>query len=508
MGAGLLFGLGARLLVVWQPVNQLVGRVVADDAFYYLSLARNLAAGLGATADGVHATNGFHPLYALLLVPLARFAGENVDLMVHLALSLIAVLNVATAWPLYRLGCLLEGPRLGTVLALLYVLNPWAAVLTLTGVESAVFVFLCAATLAAHVRWRIEPTRWRLWATGVAAGLLIMARSEGGLLLGVLLVDILLVGRPRRRAIWSVLIVATAAGLVCLPWAIWSTVSFGAPFQESRAAISFHTHAGAPDDLTDRAVWQGRQMLWHAPRFVIKSVIFSFPGILLVALLAIRGPRATTGEGRLGSRRRRIAALVALAALATAIYYSVFLLHQQHWYFNAIVLYGTVAFGIGADRWLGSMPAWGQRRFLARALLTGVLAYGIVGSGMWKRYLYPPDRYGQVRKYAVATWIAERTERFEGRRFGASDSGVLAYFCRCSMTNLDGVVNHDIFAHFRAEGLSAATLATYVVADGIELLPLPDTVDLARWSAAGLEIVETIPNTGFTLYRVAARQSD
>lgn len=38
-----------------------------DDLYYYLVVARNLAHGLGSTFDGVTPTNGYHPLYLLLL---------------------------------------------------------------------------------------------------------------------------------------------------------------------------------------------------------------------------------------------------------------------------------------------------------------------------------------------------------------------------------------------------------------------------------------------------------
>ncbi|MEK6799274.1 MAG: hypothetical protein AABZ12_09940, partial [Planctomycetota bacterium] len=40
-----------------------VVRYVADDAYYYFSVAQRLAHGEWATADGVTKTTGFHPLY-------------------------------------------------------------------------------------------------------------------------------------------------------------------------------------------------------------------------------------------------------------------------------------------------------------------------------------------------------------------------------------------------------------------------------------------------------------
>ena len=48
-----------------------------DDYFYYLRVARHIAAGQGSTYDGAHLTNGYHPLWMLVNVALARlFTGR------------------------------------------------------------------------------------------------------------------------------------------------------------------------------------------------------------------------------------------------------------------------------------------------------------------------------------------------------------------------------------------------------------------------------------------------
>jgi hypothetical protein len=43
-----------------------------DDYFYYLRVARNIAAGHGSTFDGTHLTNGYHPLWMVVNVVLAK----------------------------------------------------------------------------------------------------------------------------------------------------------------------------------------------------------------------------------------------------------------------------------------------------------------------------------------------------------------------------------------------------------------------------------------------------
>ena len=70
-----------------------------DDAFYYLEVARRLGKGDGFTFDGAHATNGFHPLWQGLLVPLSRIfsnddAFAKASLLLGVVLTFIALFLV------------------------------------------------------------------------------------------------------------------------------------------------------------------------------------------------------------------------------------------------------------------------------------------------------------------------------------------------------------------------------------------------------------------------------
>ena len=47
-----------------------------DDAYYYFKVAQNITEGRGISFDGINLTNGYHPLWLLVCIPvfyLARF---------------------------------------------------------------------------------------------------------------------------------------------------------------------------------------------------------------------------------------------------------------------------------------------------------------------------------------------------------------------------------------------------------------------------------------------------
>jgi hypothetical protein len=219
LAISVLAGLAVRLWVAWQPVDVLSWRATADDAYYYFKLAQHIGAGAGTTFDGINQTNGFHPLYALLLVPIFRYVGDDIALGVHLALTLIALVSVVTAWPIYLIGKSVHSSLAGAIGAMIHLLNPWVIILTMTGVESAVYVFCFAWTVMAYVRWKTSLQSFRgIVPVGLLSGLTIMARSEGIMLLVGIIFD-LIVEHWRRSGSMLMLIVLVGglSFVVCFP---------------------------------------------------------------------------------------------------------------------------------------------------------------------------------------------------------------------------------------------------------------------------------------------------
>lgn len=64
-----------------------------DDAFYYFKTADNIIKGLGSTFDGISKTNGYHPLWMIILIPLFLFS--KIGLFLPLRLIIVVQLGLA-----------------------------------------------------------------------------------------------------------------------------------------------------------------------------------------------------------------------------------------------------------------------------------------------------------------------------------------------------------------------------------------------------------------------------
>ena len=66
-GIGLL---GRLVFIAYLSAGESFMAIVPDDAFYYFTIARNIVEGYGSTFDRLAPTNGYHPLWLLVLVPI------------------------------------------------------------------------------------------------------------------------------------------------------------------------------------------------------------------------------------------------------------------------------------------------------------------------------------------------------------------------------------------------------------------------------------------------------
>ena len=141
------------LSVVLRPLDELL-QIVPDDGFYYLNIASNVANSGWSTFDGTSATNGYHPAWALLLMPLARLFSASPVLYLRSAMLLSVTLHLLTSVVLARTLRGVIGTFWSFIGAACWALNRLPLLLALQTVEASTYQLALIAALANEVRAR------------------------------------------------------------------------------------------------------------------------------------------------------------------------------------------------------------------------------------------------------------------------------------------------------------------------------------------------------------------
>jgi len=146
-----------------------------DDAYYYLEIAYRVAMGEGSTFDGISRTNGYHPLWLLLLTPIYVVVRDK-----YFALIVVKVLS-AISWSLavlgvYKIATLLNARVLflPSLLLLLYTRDFWFSGMETTALLT-LLVWLIVPTLKI-MRGDAQPATFGL--AGVLLALVLLSRLD------------------------------------------------------------------------------------------------------------------------------------------------------------------------------------------------------------------------------------------------------------------------------------------------------------------------------------------
>jgi hypothetical protein len=208
-----------------------------DDAYITFRYARNILEGLGFVYNaGERVLGTTTPLYTLLMAALAGLTGWRE--FPWLALIVNALADSVTCLLLIRIGEKISGQRaVGIAAALLWAIAPMSVAFAIGGMETSVFILLLALTADFYLHRRTR-------AAAVTAGLLLLTRPDGILLVAPLILDLSLrhwrTTAKTGRSFFQRLPVAEAGLflLVTLPWAIFAWAYFGSPVPNSVAAKS------------------------------------------------------------------------------------------------------------------------------------------------------------------------------------------------------------------------------------------------------------------------------
>jgi len=413
------------LVVLWRP-HEAVLSLFSDDAFYYFEIARNVIAGHGCSFDGIAPTNGFHPLW--MLVVLAVFAPFGAGATAPLAAMLLVcgAIAVTTLALIHRTAERYIAPRTG-FLAVSAALLPILLTAMINGLETGLQLLLATALCRACYRHRLlaaDAPPARLAVLGVFIALVTLARLDGVFLVVAALAMVLIGSRGRSPGarLAQLLALGGAFSLTLAPYLVWNVVVFGHLTPSSGAAKSAFPALDARLSLSGDELWGALLLaaLWAS-----------------VIVARVRWPwrRAATPVAETGVRFT--ASPLTLIAVASTLHFAhvvLFLTWGVYWWHFTLYALG-LALSAGAA--LSSL-AGGRARIARWAVVTvGAL---LIGFSLWSKARELPVKAMQhAGWYDAARWARDHTG--EDDVFALVDAGLFGYFSQRHVVNLDGKAN-------------------------------------------------------------------
>ena len=126
----------AILIVALLPNDILVMYIFPDDAYYYFEIAKNVARKGIVSFDTLNQTNGFQPLWLLLLLPLYSLGMDNITSL-RLLILYQGFLNVFTIFLIYKVILILFNKRTAFFGGIFYAFTPFIFLINIQGCEAS-----------------------------------------------------------------------------------------------------------------------------------------------------------------------------------------------------------------------------------------------------------------------------------------------------------------------------------------------------------------------------------
>lgn len=464
--AGILLPLAAALF----GSDNLLLYAMKDDGFYYLAIARNIAAGHGATFDDLGPTNGFHPLWTMLLTPIFWFRHSSPYVPARIAIVLALMLQIAAAVAVDRAARRIADRPAARIGALLCVANPLAGYLVVSGMESALVGLLVVLLANESIRLRQGDATidqpGAVLRLGILGGLCMLARTDLILLVGLALAGALAFPPPERPAapiasrIRGSILAGACAAAVILPWIVWNFARFGSIVQVSARAHHLHSissrTAGEPAGLS-RLFSMGGSLL-SGVTGALRARTGLPPAVAILALLAILALVAwwivalTRQARERADLIRRIRAIDAPLLYAAGFIAAAFFVlgHIRSWYIAGPMAVMAIAGVLPAHYAMRAQPLPLRGR-IASSIVFGGLVVAVLPLGpIFAREVTHNARNEHCWREAVA-WVTAGTQPED--RVASFNSGTFGYLSPRKVVNLDCVVNNRALVYLERRQL-------------------------------------------------------
>lgn len=456
-----------QLYVLSRPLDFLLTNLLPDDAFYYFEIARNIAQGFGSTFDGLTPTNGYHPLWMLVLSPLYALGNmlgwEDTMMPIRAALLLSLLMNIGTIICVSRILARYTAHIWVQGFGLMFfALNPFFLYGSLNGLETSASLFLFSVfflyTLSLH-----SPVSVRaLTVLGALGGIMVLARLDYIFYVAAVFIwlffSVSVHGGVRR-----VLIAGCACAVFIVPFFLFNYLNFDMVLTSASGANELvnqvlieQDHGGGFFQMVKASVYslhlQFGELMTRtgAPEL---ALIFIGAFLVSVALGKVFVPRTF-------SEVRPIHAFIVGFFLLFLINVAVRLVARE-WYFISFGVLLSIAVVVVLDV-LAKNSSWPvQAKKITLILLVFVTA-SLFFTWWHKEQNYPMVQ--QREMYATAQWFNEHVP--PQTSVAMFNAGIVGYFSNARVINIDGLVNNqaykamqerDLYAYMKRIGIEYVT---------------------------------------------------
>jgi hypothetical protein len=445
----ILLGIALKIFLVLQPAGFLVTNLISDDAFYYFLIAKNVISGVGTSVDGVNLTNGFHPLWLVILLPIFKLFGSGMtpDMApIYATLGLSVILDGLVAFVIFRIvSRYTMNVWLKFTSVAVWLFNPFNVYEMLGGLETSISIFFISLLVLLGIKLRESPRAYLYILSGIVGGLMMLARLDNIFYFIFFLLWIFFTHGEKRLN--RTVLVGVLASLVVLPWLIWNISVFGMLVPASGASSTMVNHALVVQDNGPGIIQTLKATVFFS-YLGLSQVIqqTGMPILFLVILGLILG-------GWIFDRHLMTPGTVIRWPAELFLFFGFIV----HFFLSASIRWTFRSwYFIPFNFFLSLLIAWFFARVAVKinykkpAVILFLALFTFSSFISWSRNL-EDSQIQQSETMAVAEWTNSNLPR--GTVIGAFNSGVLGYFSNHRVINLDGLVNNKAFAALRDKKL-------------------------------------------------------
>lgn len=468
-----------RLYPIISGTSVLREAFMTEDGYLMLTIARNMAIGLGmSVSDGTIASNGVQPLATFIFsVPYLLSGGDKVLGIagVQFISAMIAVIGIFTVHRFFRLILATQDDRpiWPWLLTAIWFASPIMLMHTMNGLETGLYSVMLTVTLVVFgkVLMQQDPRNMRLpLLLGVVGGITFLARNDAVFLLfsifGVWFIHEVFVA---RRGLASALRLIIPSGLLIVlisaPWMINNYVNFGSIVPVSGTAQSLSGGFARNADILPAILFEYAFLMFPVPAAFQGMPVFQWSAVAVVTTILVAFMVQTWRRG--GSIRYVVAAYMTYAVVMAAYYGFYF---GAGWFLSRylsplapLLTVATFSVALGLAQLLVKSRAAQVMRGLG--LVSLLLCFVLLG-----RFLVPGVK--EQGHFQVVDWVNQNVP--EETWVGAVQTGTLGYW-HDKTINLDGKVNPAALNALLTEG----HFLNYVVDSPI--VYLADWAGIASW---------------------------